>query len=1148
MVFIVEAIASAVLSASLQVLFDRLSPRTNLIEFFRRHEFDDILLEDLETAMLQVNAVLSDAEEKQIINPFVRQWIDDLKDAAYHTADLLDEINSLALAEHKSQEDSKSKLDKRIKESKSRLKKMTLKLQNIVKHKDVLGLKESYSGKPSPRLQSTSLVKETKVYGRENDKEKILHLLLSDNNAGGQDILVVAIIGIAGVGKTTLAQLLYNDSNVQKHFPKRAWVYVSEDFDVFKVTKTLYESVTNQQCDVTDLNMLQVKLKEELNGEKFLFILDDVWNEYYSKWDVLQNFLIAGTSKSRIIVTTRSQGVASTMRAIHSCHLRPLEDKDCWLVFANHAFGSSLHHAPSNLKLIGQEIMKKCRGLPLAAKVLGSLLYSKVQVHEWENILSSNIWDLPNDKSDILHSLRLSYYYLSSPLKQCFAYCSIFPKGFEFDKEKLVQLWMAEGFLQQRRSGRTLEEVGIEYFHELLSRSFFQHAGDDNKSYFAMHDLIIELAQFASSESCFKFEKGKSHSISRKARHFSYVIDQFDDSNIEKFDALNEAKFLRTFLPLSCSGSGGSCSINRMVVHELLPKQKRLRVLSLSHYGNINKLPGDFKKLLHLRYLDFSHNAITELPKSIVCLFNLQTLILSYCIQLIELPANMGNLNKLVHLDLNGTKSLERMPLKFGRLKSLQILTTFVVGNSTKGSSICELGGLLLLRGKLSILELQNVKDVEDAENTKLKDKKNIKELEFNWSSNGQIDKETILEKLYPHENIEKLSIAGFSGSRLPDWLGDSSFSKMVILQLSDCRNCPSLPSLGQLPSLQELSVKNMPVLESVGVDFYGNASSSFASLGILKFYDMPRWKEWSPSAVTGEGFPLLQKLHIWKCENLSRLPNCFPSLEELDISECSKLEPVHIRSCNHLEEFTLNFSGMLKILEIHDCKDLRIINISRNLHQHLNFLQELKISECHNMESFSGRGLPAPNLKTFSVSNCNKLKSMPEQMHTLLSSLQTLKISGCPKLVSFPDGGLPLSLQTLTIQNCVNLTPLDAWGLRNMTSLTRLTIECENANVTSFPDEGLLPASLTSLEINGFPVLKILYLGGLQHLILLNDLHINCTRLHTFSDGKLPSSLSSLRISGCSSLTDLCLKDQGDYWDKISHIPVKVINGIQIN
>ncbi|KAK4841635.1 hypothetical protein QYF36_007794 [Acer negundo] len=768
MVFIVEAVISTLLSASLQVLFDRLSPRTNLIEFFQRHKFDEILFENLETTLLQVNAVLSDAEEKQITNLSVRQWIDELKDAAYHTADLLDEIHSLALAE--SHASNSSALNKRVQKSKSKIEKMTRKLDNMAKHKDVLGLKEIFSEKPSPRLQLTSLVDETEVYGRGTDKRKIMDFLLS------------------GAG-----------------------------------------------------------------------------------------------------------------------------------------------------------------------------------------------------------------------------------------------------------------------------------------------------------ESCFKFEIGKSHRISKRARHFSYVRDQTVDG-LEKFDALKEAEFLWTFLPLSLSSSSVSCSINMTVVDTYLPRQKQLRVLSLSHYGNINVLPDKFGKLLHLRYLDLSHNAIAELPKSIGCLYNLQTLILSHCAQLVRLPASMINLINLGHLDLNRTTSLIMMPLEFGRLKSLQILTAFVVSNSTRGSSISELGGLLLLRGKLTILELQNVRNVEDTENAKLKDKENVKELEFNWSSNVGHDQETILEKLSPHENIEKVSIAG-----------------------------------------------------------------------ILKFEDMPNWIHWSSLAVTGGGFPSLQELHIQKCENLIEIPNCLPSLELLFIDECWQfqfddfidypaLQTLHIESCNYPTNFTLNFFSQIKFLHIQNCRYLRFLEISEELHQELSLFWVLEISECPNMELFSGRGFPAPNLTTFSVLNCNNLRSMPEQMHTLLSSLQTLKISGCPKLVSFPDGGLPPSLQTLTIQNCVNLTPQNAWGLRNMSSLTRLIIECAYDNVTSFPDEGLLPASLTSLEISGFQVLKNLDLSGLQHLILLNDLHIECSRLQTLSDGMLPTSLSSLRISGSSSLTDLCRKDQGVYWDKISHIPNKVINSTEIH
>ncbi|KAI9169650.1 hypothetical protein LWI28_015570 [Acer negundo] len=371
-----------------------------------------------------------------------------------------------------------------------------------------------------------------------------------------------------------------------------------------------------------------------------------------------------------------------------------------------------------------------------------------------------------------------------------------------------------------------------------------------------------------------------------------------------------------------------------------------------------------------------------------------------------------------------------------------------------------------------------------------------------------------------------------------------------------------SLVDETELSSLQELHVKNMQLLDSIQVGFYGNGSSdfvSFASLSILKFEDMPNWIHWSSLAVTGGGFPSLQELHIQKCENLIEIPNCLPSLELLFIDECWQfqfddfidypaLQTLHIESCNYPTNFTLNFFSQIKFLHIQNCRYLRFLEISEELHQELSLFWVLEISECPNMELFSGRGFPAPNLTTFSVLNCNNLRSMPEQMHTLLSSLQTLKISGCPKLVSFPDGGLPPSLQTLTIQNCVNLTPQNAWGLRNMSSLTRLIIECAYDNVTSFPDEGLLPASLTSLEISGFPMLKNLDLSGLQHLILLNDLHIECSRLQTLSDGMLPTSLSSLRISGSSSLTDLCRKDQGVYWDKISHIPNKVINSTEIH
>ncbi|KAH7570573.1 hypothetical protein JRO89_XS05G0138300 [Xanthoceras sorbifolium] len=1164
-----ELVGGAFLSAFLQVLFDRLASR-QFIDFFRRRQFDHSLLHRLQTTLLTVNGVLSDAEEKQITNSFVKEWVDELKDAAYYAEDLLDEIVTMALECNVQAESSQARntqvrsnlytLNKIREDIEDRLENITRRLEYLTERKDVLGLvKESIGGKPSPRLPTTSLIDESEIYGRDADKEEILKSLLS-GCANGNQIPVIAVVGMGGVGKTTLAQLLYNDSRVMMHFSRKVWVHVSEQSDVLRVSKTIYESITSRDCNITDLNLILVRLREKLARERFLIVLDDVWDENVIHWDALKNCFKAGASGSRILVTTRSQGVASSMRAIFSHHLRQLSDENCWLVFAKHAFRSDSTNASTKLKLIGEKIMQKCKGLPLAAKVLGSLLYSKVEVREWNKILNSKIWDLPSDKSKIIPSLRLSYYYLPSHLKQCFAYCSIFPKGYVFDKEKLVLLWMGEGFLQHPRSdhSKRTEEVGHEYIDELISRSLFEQLSN-NKSLLIMHDLVNDLAQSVSGEFCFKFESGNQRCISEKARHFSCVIDRFH--GIEKFEALHEVKYLRTFLPLSLSYPEGSHYLNKIVVEELLPTLTCLRVLSLANY-TITQLPeGMFDDLIHVRYLDLSSTAIRKLPKSAGFLYNLHVLLLLKCYNLVELPENTHNLINLSHLDVTDTK-LEEMPPEFGRLKNLQILTTFVVSKSS-GSSLSELGRLLQLYGKLSIQELQNVRNVADAEQARLEDKENIKELVFTWKTSGHdTRKETdVLEKLRPHENLEKLTIEGYGGIKFPSWLGNSSFSNIIYLRLSGCNNCSSLPSLGQLSSLEELHINKMEGLESIGPEFYGYGSfsvSPFKSLQSLWFEDLPNWKHWSSFVANGQGFPSLQELHIRKCQHLTgSLPSSLPSLKLLHIYQCrrlriqfqdmhyTELQTLHITSsCDSLTFFPLDLANKVENLQIQDCSQLRCIQVSKDLHQELKYLQDLEISDCDDLEFFSGRGMDTPNLASFSVSNCKNLRSMPEQMHTLLT-LQALCISYCPKLESFPNGGLPPNLHSLLIENCDHLTPQKDWGLNKMASLTCLTIIGGCSNLKSFPEEGLLPASIISLQVGELPNLEILNLRGLQFLTSLKGLYINsCIRLHCLSEGRLPSSLSSLIITGCSLLSERCQVNQGEDWPKISHITNKVING----
>jgi hypothetical protein len=214
--------------------------------------------------------------------------------------------------------------------------------------------------------------------------------LLSESNTGNNNIGVVAILGMGGVGKTTLAQVVYNDEKVQEHFDLKAWACVSEDFDILRVTKTLLESVTSTTWESNNLDFLRVELIKYLRDKRFLIVLDDLWNDNYNDWDELVTPLNKGNSSSRVAV------VAHTF-PIHKLEL--LSDEDSWCLLSKHAFGSEdcCGSKCQNLEAIGIKIAKKCGGLPIAAKTLGGLLRSKVDTKEWTAVIKSEIWNLPND-------------------------------------------------------------------------------------------------------------------------------------------------------------------------------------------------------------------------------------------------------------------------------------------------------------------------------------------------------------------------------------------------------------------------------------------------------------------------------------------------------------------------------------------------------------------------------------------------------------------------------------------------------------------------------------------------------------------------------------------------------------------------------
>ncbi|MED6149171.1 hypothetical protein PIB30_059919 [Stylosanthes scabra] len=742
----------------------------------------------------------------------VKDWLDRLKDAE----DVLDEVATKAAT----QKDPGNFLSRYFNLSGDA--EIVTKIEEIiaavVKEKDGLGLKEIPVEDMSWRIPSTSLVDVHQIHGRNQDREAIVKLLLDDTNGG--EISVIPVVGMGGIGKTTLAQLVYNDDRVQQKFDVKAWVCDGkEEFDVLKVTKSVREA-TSSCCNSTELNTIQESLKKLPAEKKVLIVLDDMWSNNYDAWmSFLKPFkYIKGV---KILVTTRLDSTADMVKTIPTYILSFLDDDDCWSVFADHA---CLNYAESQscsaLEVVGRKIVKKCNGLALAARTLGGLLRARKEAADWEFILKSEIWELPKRDHGILPALIISYHYLPSYLKRCFVYCSLFPKDYEFRRNELVLLWMAEGLLQQPKSGgSTLEKVGHKYFNDLASRSFFQPSKSDENS-FVMHDLMHDLAIFYGGKffsRTFDLEAANKHDAC--PRHLSFDLGiTYSFSKI--LEACDSSKNARTFLGINYDGYHDSSE--EIDPCHLLARLKHLRVLSCKSFllGDHDSLLNSIGDLIHLRYLDLSGAPIATLPESICKLYNLQTLKLNSCSGLTKLPSKMQDLVDLRHLDIEKT-DLEEMPKGMSKLKELQFLSYYLVGNEENG--IEQLGELVNLQGFFHIKKLENVTDKSEACGARMVEKKYISGLCLEWSSgedgDSQVKKE-VLDKLQPHNDLKYLTIKRYKGSMFPDWVGQSSYHNMTELKLSGCRNCRVLPSVGHLPSLETLIISNFNNLKKIGGEF----------------------------------------------------------------------------------------------------------------------------------------------------------------------------------------------------------------------------------------------------------------------------------------------------------------------------------------
>ncbi|GLT33910.1 hypothetical protein SLA2020_084630 [Shorea laevis] len=735
-------------------------------------------LRSIQNNLELIHCVLEDAEEKQMGDPLIKSWLAELKDAAYDIDDVLDEWNTELLklqipngrvgntASPKGKVCScipwftpgqvvrRLSIGSKIMEIKGRL-------QKIAEQKNNYHL-TSRGPRQQPRRNETSSfdIDVSRIHGRDQVMGDILNSLLCEDIEEGNELKTVSIVGMGGIGKTAIAQSVYNVADVKKHFKHRIWVCVSDFFDEIRIAKAIIRGLEDKEKstwlhnyfdDSLTMQQLLERICVSITGEKFFLVLDDVWEDNRDKWERLIQTLRLGAPGSRILLTTRNKRVAQMMGNPNPTSLEVLPDKHCWSILRQLAFAGRDKKECESLNEVGLKISERCKGLPLAAKTLGSLLQPKTR-RQWDQILNSALWQLDLAQKDIFVPLLLSYYDLPPPVRQCFLYCAIFPQDFEMLVHHLIEHWMAQGYLGLDGDSY-LEETGREYFDLLASRCFFQdfRVGHNGVTYGCkMHDLVHDFALFLASHEFLKQDvtpetTSVKGSTSSKARYWTVTIAKgccFPTS-------IYGAEKLRSLLTISQERA-----ISSEAMRFIFNQAQRLRLVDFSWDRDWNHLdrtiPKEIGKLIHLRHLNLSGSkSIKDLPESVCELVNLQSMDLTGCSSLQKLPEGIGNLINLRKIRTVHCHDLSYYPKGFASLTSLREAIDIVVRIDRNDPNQFSLGDLEKLDNLhyLYITAEGDVIKTEEVNRAKLQSKIELKSFSV-YPTSWHLDKDELVQAL----------------------------------------------------------------------------------------------------------------------------------------------------------------------------------------------------------------------------------------------------------------------------------------------------------------------------------------------------------------------------------------------------------------
>ncbi|KAK9689307.1 hypothetical protein RND81_09G050900 [Saponaria officinalis] len=917
-------------------------------------------LEKLEDALRFIRARVHDPEKRHEdeSSEVIIEWLRRLRQVLYRADDLFDDVFTISC---RKQRTSGSKLAKvRTVFSSSNpvifnrkmakeIKSIRKELDDIKSKMDGLNLRVCLTDRePVSRLvlerETISYVKVDSVVGRESDKSKIIDMLF-DPKYAEEIVSVIPIVGFGGLGKTTLAQLVFNDERVKKHFNFAKWACVPEVNDHKEVLGKILKALNNMSYNDLSREQIQSEMREAVKEKKFLLVLDDIWDESRDRWLDLISLLQCGNRGSKIVVTTRSDVVASVVGTVPEAYkLGLLTPEESWTLFKLLAFRKGQEESNPTLAQIGKEIVGNCGNVPLAIRVVGSLLYSKHTEKEWELFRDAQLSKAKLiDLSNIMPVLKLSYDYLPSALKQCFAYCSLFPKDYRFRNTELVRLWMAQGYVEPVEESLGMEEdVADQYFLELLRRNFFQDVmkyGTDDIILCKMHDLVHDLAQHVAGGESIVVEGTRAQFTNRLVHANIYNRVMLD----EVPQSLLVASNLRSLLLSRCCTSA-------LTIKELILKFGSLRALESD---TIEIVPESIGRLRHLRHLNLSGSPIKFLPSGITRLDNLITLDLNYCRKLKELPRGLIELTNLRHLGILYCPFID-LPLDFGKMKSLRELNRFIIGSNNGLDALADLN----IRGTLGI-EYRKCRTnaVLEARIANFKEKKQLSSVSFCFEYQGEqttvaTREEELLSSLQLPPNLEYLRFSGLIGRSFPPRMLND-LPKLVKINIQQCDSCQVLPLFSRLPLLRDLTLIELRALEYVEADDFRECSSAvyFPALESLELVSMGELKRWSKvehddSVNLGPCylFPRLRSLRFYRCRKLMRLP-AMPQLESL--------MAYHI----HGELLTSILASSsptptLKSLTMGSIELISLRNISDGMHC-LSALETLSINNCEDFDAW---------------------------------------------------------------------------------------------------------------------------------------------------------------------------------------------------